>query len=67
MCCTSKIYSSLENFVGGGEGNGDGVGDGNRDSNGTMMVESGETATLAPSRMRQETRARARERAKPKQ
>ncbi len=31
------------------------------------MVEGSETATLAPSRMRQGTRARARERAKPKQ
>ncbi len=31
----------------------------------TAMVEGSETATLAPSRMRQETKARARERAKP--
>ncbi len=31
------------------------------------MVEGGETATLVPSRTRQGTRARARERAKPKQ
>jgi hypothetical protein len=29
----AKIYSSLENFV-GGEGDGDGVGEGNRDGNG---------------------------------
>ncbi len=29
----AKIYSSLENFV-GGEGNGGGVGEGNRDGNG---------------------------------
>ncbi len=29
----AKIYSSLENFV-GGEGNSDGVGEGNRDGNG---------------------------------
>ncbi len=33
----------------------------------TAMVEGGETATLVPSRIRQGTRARARERAKPKQ
>ena len=33
----------------------------------TVMVEGNETATLAPSRMRQGTRARAREKAKPKQ
>ncbi len=33
----------------------------------TAMVEGGETALLAPSRMRQGTRARARETAKPKQ
>ncbi len=33
----------------------------------TAMVEGGETATLAPSRTSQGTRARARERAKPKQ
>ncbi len=33
----------------------------------TAMVEGGEAAMLAPSRMRQGTRAGARERAKPKQ
>ncbi len=33
MSCTSKIYSSLENFVGGG-GDGGGDGEGNRDGNG---------------------------------
>ncbi len=33
----------------------------------TAMVEGGETATLGPSRTRQGTKARAREREKPKQ
>jgi hypothetical protein len=33
----------------------------------TAMVEGGETATLVPSRTRQGTKVRARERAKPKQ
>jgi hypothetical protein len=33
VCCTSKTYSSSENFV-GGEGIGDGFREGDRDSNG---------------------------------